>query len=154
MSDPINPHVKQTFLKIVILFSTQWKIYKLLVLLCLWIKFFLLDRCESAFAVSSVACGLSLRTPCKIIPTVNNILSARKPCRDDTPLKRLLEHQLQQKEGEASKDAEKSMYCKELLFSGTTEFSLEELRAELYFKKKNSQAVVCPGEPATDTETK
>ncbi|XP_051941251.1 mitotic checkpoint serine/threonine-protein kinase BUB1 beta [Hippocampus zosterae] len=93
-------------------------------------------------------------TPRKIIPTVNNILSARKPCRDDTPLKRLLEHQRQQKEGEASKDPEKSMYCKELLFSGTTEFSLEELRAELYIKKNNSQAVVSPGEPAAATETK
>ncbi|KAM9786741.1 mitotic checkpoint serine/threonine-protein kinase BUB1 beta [Syngnathus typhle] len=82
-------------------------------------------------------------TPCKIIPTVNNILSARKSCRDnETPLKKLLE----QKEGESSKELEKSMYCKELLFSGTTEFSLEELRAELYLKKKNSQVASCPDE--------
>ncbi|XP_077395594.1 mitotic checkpoint serine/threonine-protein kinase BUB1 beta [Festucalex cinctus] len=94
-------------------------------------------------------------TPCKIIPTVNNILSARKPCRDDTPLKRLLEHQHQTKEGESGKELEKkSMYCKELLFSGTTEFSLEELRAELYFKKKNSQVVSCPDKPATGPEMK
>ncbi|XP_057716113.1 mitotic checkpoint serine/threonine-protein kinase BUB1 beta [Corythoichthys intestinalis] len=93
-------------------------------------------------------------TPCKIIPTVNNILSARKPHRDETPLKRLLEHHHQHKEGESGKELEKSMYCKELLFSGTTEFSLEELRAELYFKKKNSQAVSYLDKPATDPEMK
>ncbi|XP_061553071.1 mitotic checkpoint serine/threonine-protein kinase BUB1 beta [Phycodurus eques] len=93
-------------------------------------------------------------TPCKIIPTVNNILSARKPCKDDTPLKKLLENQHQQKEDESGKELEKSMYCKELLFSGTTECSLEELRAELYFKKKNSQMGSCTDNPPNGPEKK
>ncbi|XP_061897964.1 mitotic checkpoint serine/threonine-protein kinase BUB1 beta [Entelurus aequoreus] len=93
-------------------------------------------------------------TPCKIYPTVNNVLSARKPCREDTPLKKLLEHKQRQKEAESGKELEKSMYCKELLFSGTTEFSLEELRAELYSQtKKNSEAGSCPDNPPSDPET-
>ncbi|XP_061699689.1 mitotic checkpoint serine/threonine-protein kinase BUB1 beta [Syngnathoides biaculeatus] len=93
-------------------------------------------------------------TPHKIIPTVNNILSARKPCKANTPLTKLLENQHQQKEGKVGEELEKSMYCKKLLFSGTTEFSLEELRAELYFKKKNSQMASCPDKPVNDPEKK
>ncbi|XP_041827039.1 mitotic checkpoint serine/threonine-protein kinase BUB1 beta [Melanotaenia boesemani] len=77
---------------------------------------------------------LPTMTPCKINPAVNTILSARKPSREETPLKRLQDHQ-QQKEAEEGKLQEQSMYCKELLFNGATEFCFEELRAESYFKK-------------------
>ncbi|KAM3594692.1 uncharacterized protein V6R79_012313 [Siganus canaliculatus] len=85
-------------------------------------------------------------TPCKINPAVNTVLSSRKPCREETPLKRLQEHHQQQKEAESGKVQEQSMYCKELLLSGATEFCFEELRAEHYFKKathETPEVTVC-----------
>ncbi|XP_066550541.1 mitotic checkpoint serine/threonine-protein kinase BUB1 beta isoform X2 [Amia ocellicauda] len=70
-------------------------------------------------------------TPCKINSMVNNVLSARKPGREESVLARL---QVQQAgEGERK---EQSMYCKDLLYGGTSEFCFEELRAECFRKKK------------------
>lgn len=82
-------------------------------------------------------------TPCKINPSVNTVLSARKPCKEETPLKRLQEQQ--QKETESERSQEKSMYCKELLLSGASEFCFEELRAERY-RQKMSQDVDIKGQ--------
>ncbi|KAL4656413.1 mitotic checkpoint serine/threonine-protein kinase BUB1 beta [Arapaima gigas] len=72
-------------------------------------------------------------TPCKINPTVNTVLSARKPAKEESTLERL---QQQHVEGQPK---EQSMYCKELLFSGVTEFCFEELRAERYYKKVSQE---------------
>ncbi|XP_076017622.1 mitotic checkpoint serine/threonine-protein kinase BUB1 beta [Genypterus blacodes] len=86
---------------------------------------------------------LPAMTPCKINPAVNTVLSALKPCKEETPLKRLQEHQQQQQQeaagGGAGKVQELSMYCKELLFSGASEFCFEELRAERYRQKMKHQ---------------
>ncbi|KAK5857234.1 hypothetical protein PBY51_010492 [Eleginops maclovinus] len=78
-------------------------------------------------------------TPCKINPAVNTVLSARKPCREETPLKRLQDHHQQHNESVSGKSQEQSMYCKELLLSGATEFCFEELRAERYFKRMKQE---------------
>lgn len=78
---------------------------------------------------------------------MNKVLSLRKPCREDTPLKRLQE----QKESEPGKVQEQSMYCKELLLSGAIEFCFEELRAERYFKKMAEEVEGQKGHPGAST---
>jgi len=91
------------------------------------------EECDQAPAV----------TPCKINPSVNSVLSARKPHREETPLKRLQDWQAQQHQQQAGAEAtgtdgkprEQFMYCKDLLFNGATEFCFEELRAERYYQK-------------------
>lgn len=78
---------------------------------------------------------------------MNKVLSLRKPCREETPLKRLQE----QKEVEPGKEQEQSMYCKELLLSGAVEFCFEELRAERYFKKVAEEVEGRKGHPEAST---
>ncbi|XP_051477247.1 mitotic checkpoint serine/threonine-protein kinase BUB1 beta isoform X2 [Apus apus] len=69
-----------------------------------------------------------LMTPCKIEPSINRVLSARKPQQEEDPLQRV-----QQQETEEKKEV--VMYCKDKVYAGVEEFSLEEIRAEIYRKK-------------------
>lgn len=58
--------------------------------------------------------------------------------------------QLQQEDED--KSGEKSMYCKELLFSGVTEFSFEELRAERYRQKCSQRLETARSETTSQNE--
>ncbi|KAM6274165.1 mitotic checkpoint serine/threonine-protein kinase BUB1 beta [Porphyrio hochstetteri] len=69
-------------------------------------------------------------TPCKIEPSINCVLSARKPEKEQDPLQRVQNHQQDTQEKK-----EVVMYCKEKVYAGVEEFSLEEIRAEVYRKK-------------------
>nr|XP_031360823.1 mitotic checkpoint serine/threonine-protein kinase BUB1 beta [Lonchura striata domestica] len=71
-----------------------------------------------------------LGTPCKIEPSINCVLSTRKPEEREDPLQRV---QHQQQDAQAKK--EMVMYCKEKVYAGVDEFSFEEIRAEMYRKK-------------------
>ncbi|XP_028622847.1 mitotic checkpoint serine/threonine-protein kinase BUB1 beta isoform X1 [Grammomys surdaster] len=75
----------------------------------------------------------TVMTPCKIEPSINHILSTRKPGREEgDPLQRVQSHQ----QGcEEKKEKEKMMYCKEKIYAGVGEFSFEEIRAEVFRKK-------------------
>ncbi|XP_032117069.1 mitotic checkpoint serine/threonine-protein kinase BUB1 beta [Sapajus apella] len=69
-------------------------------------------------------------TPCKIEPSINHVLSTRKPGKEEgDPLQRVQSHQ------QASEKKEKMMYCKEKIYAGVGEFSFEEIRAEVFRKK-------------------
>uniref|UniRef100_A0A8C5ITD5 Mitotic checkpoint serine/threonine-protein kinase BUB1 beta n=1 Tax=Junco hyemalis TaxID=40217 RepID=A0A8C5ITD5_JUNHY len=79
------------------------------------------------------------RAPCKIEPSINSVLSTRKPEERQDPLQRV---QHQQQDAEAKK--EMVMYCKEKVYAGVDEFSFEEIRAEIYRKKarkKNEEEI-------------
>lgn len=83
-------------------------------------------------------------TPCKINPAVNSVLSSRKPCRpEQTPLK-MLQERMQLQTQEDGKSREQSMYCRELLYSGASEFCFEELRAERYRQKHAHRLLTKP----------
>ncbi|XP_039562496.1 mitotic checkpoint serine/threonine-protein kinase BUB1 beta [Passer montanus] len=71
-----------------------------------------------------------ISTPCKIEPSINCVLSTRKPEEREDPLQRV---QHQQQDAQAKK--EMVMYCKEKVYAGVDEFSFEEIRAEIYRKK-------------------
>ncbi|KFQ31305.1 Mitotic checkpoint serine/threonine-protein kinase BUB1 beta, partial [Mesitornis unicolor] len=68
-------------------------------------------------------------TPCKIEPSINCVLSARKPEKEEDPLQRVQNHQ------KDTQDKTEVMYCKDKVYAGVEEFSLEEIRAEIYRKK-------------------
>uniref|UniRef100_A0A8C6D3G7 BUB1 mitotic checkpoint serine/threonine kinase B n=1 Tax=Moschus moschiferus TaxID=68415 RepID=A0A8C6D3G7_MOSMO len=69
-------------------------------------------------------------TPCKIEPSINHILSTRKPGKEEGDLLQRVQS-LQQE----SEKKEKMMYCKEKIYAGVGEFSFEEIRAEVFRKK-------------------
>uniref|UniRef100_A0A6J0TSY8 Mitotic checkpoint serine/threonine-protein kinase BUB1 beta n=1 Tax=Pogona vitticeps TaxID=103695 RepID=A0A6J0TSY8_9SAUR len=69
-------------------------------------------------------------TPCKIESSMNCVLSVRKPGKDEDPLHRVQSHQ-QDSQGKK----EQPMYCKDKVYAGVEEFSLEEIRAEIYRNK-------------------
>ncbi|XP_009991852.1 PREDICTED: mitotic checkpoint serine/threonine-protein kinase BUB1 beta [Chaetura pelagica] len=71
-----------------------------------------------------------LKTPCKIEPSINRVLSARRLQQEEDPLQRV-QHQQQ----ETQEKKEVVMYCKDKVYAGVEEFSLEEIRAEIYRKK-------------------
>lgn len=76
-----------------------------------------------------------LRTPCKIEPSINHILSTRKPGKEEGDLlQRVRSHQQDSEEKK-----EKMMYCKEKIYAGVGEFSFEEIRAEVFRKKLKEQ---------------
>nr|XP_048315558.1 mitotic checkpoint serine/threonine-protein kinase BUB1 beta isoform X2 [Myodes glareolus] len=77
----------------------------------------------------------TVMTPCKIEPSINHVLSTRKPGKEDgDPLQRVQSHQQGPEERK-----EKVMYCKEKVYAGVGEFSFEEIRAEVFRKKLKEQ---------------
>ncbi|XP_048805303.1 mitotic checkpoint serine/threonine-protein kinase BUB1 beta [Lagopus muta] len=78
---------------------------------------------------------LQVMTPCKIEPSVNHVLSARKPEKEEDPLQRVQNHNQDNQEKK-----EVVMYCKDKGYAGVEEFSFEEIRAEVYRKKAKQKA--------------
>ncbi|KAI5278676.1 mitotic checkpoint serine/threonine-protein kinase BUB1 beta isoform X1 [Manis pentadactyla] len=70
-------------------------------------------------------------TPCKIEPSINHILSTRKPGKEEGDLLQRVQNHKQ----ESEEKKEKMMYCKEKIYAGVGEFSFEEIRAEVFRKK-------------------
>ncbi|XP_064420771.1 mitotic checkpoint serine/threonine-protein kinase BUB1 beta [Latimeria chalumnae] len=73
-------------------------------------------------------------TPCKIEPSVNNVLSTRKPGKEEDPLERVQVHCQEEQEKK-----EQVMYCKDMLYAGVEEFCFEEIRAEVHRKRQFEQ---------------
>lgn len=86
--------------------------------------------CYSEVHIIKVIIACFFRTPCKIEPSINRVLSARKPEKEEDPLQRVQNHQQDTQEKK-----ELVMYCKDKVYAGVEEFSLEEIRAEVYRKK-------------------
>ncbi|XP_061226978.1 mitotic checkpoint serine/threonine-protein kinase BUB1 beta isoform X2 [Neopsephotus bourkii] len=78
---------------------------------------------------------LQVMTPCRIEPSINRVLSARKPEKEEDPLQRVQNYQQDTQEKK-----EMMMYCKDKVYAGVEEFSLEEIRAEIYRKKAKKKA--------------
>ncbi|XP_054246734.1 mitotic checkpoint serine/threonine-protein kinase BUB1 beta [Indicator indicator] len=74
-------------------------------------------------------------TPCKIEPSINRVLSAHKPEKEEDPLQRV-----QNQQQEIQENKEVVMYCKEKVYAGVDEFSFEEIRAEIYRKRAKLKA--------------
>ncbi|KAM3850905.1 mitotic checkpoint serine/threonine-protein kinase BUB1 beta [Vipera latastei] len=73
-------------------------------------------------------------TPHKIDSSINCVLSARKPEKVEDPLHRVQSHH---QDGQEKK--EQPMYCKERVYAGVEEFSFEEIRDEIYRKKRREE---------------
>uniref|UniRef100_A0A670XVT1 BUB1 N-terminal domain-containing protein n=1 Tax=Pseudonaja textilis TaxID=8673 RepID=A0A670XVT1_PSETE len=73
-------------------------------------------------------------TPHKIESSINCVLSARKPEKEEDPLHRV---QIHHQDGQEKK--EQPMYCKERVYAGVEEFSFEEIRDEIYRKKRREE---------------
>ncbi|XP_070787436.1 mitotic checkpoint serine/threonine-protein kinase BUB1 beta [Pituophis catenifer annectens] len=73
-------------------------------------------------------------TPHKIESSINCVLSARKPGKEEDPLHRVQSHH---QDGQEKK--EQPMYCKERVYAGVEEFSFEEIRDEIYRKKRREE---------------
>lgn len=86
--------------------------------------------CYSEVHKAQVITSCFFRTPCKIEPSINRVLSTRKPEEQEDPLQRVQHHQQ-----DAQEKKEMVMYCKEKVYAGVDEFSFEEIRAEIYRKK-------------------
>lgn len=87
--------------------------------------------CYIEVHIIKVTIACFIRTPCKIEPSINRVLSARKPEKEEDPLQRVQNHQQE----DTQEKKELVMYCKDKVYAGVEEFSLEEIRAEVYRKK-------------------
>ncbi|XP_070612775.1 mitotic checkpoint serine/threonine-protein kinase BUB1 beta [Erythrolamprus reginae] len=73
-------------------------------------------------------------TPHKIESSINCVLSARKLGKEEDPLHRVQSHN---EDGQEKKV--EVMYCKTKVYAGVEEFSFEEIRDEIYRKKRRAE---------------